>query len=59
MAKYAVWGKAKGSKYKYGSELVTIPAVSSESALRLARKSSKSRGSMLYGQTVTRVIKKK
>jgi hypothetical protein len=54
MPKYDIWGKTKGTQWKYGSILTTIPAVSAESALRLARVSSKSRGSSIYGFTVTR-----
>lgn len=55
MPDYAVWGKAKGTVYKFGSHLVTIQAMSAESALKEARRQSKVRRAVLYGCTVTRV----
>lgn len=54
MRQYAIYGKAKGSKFKWGSVVVYQSEVNAKKALANVRRQAKMRSCTLYGLTITK-----
>ena len=55
MRQYAIYGKDRGSKSKYGGIIFYQQESTAKRALANARRNTKTKGSTFYGMTITRV----